>query len=135
MEHGKSQDDKNKIVKSIKGKVIELSNHKFASNVVEKCLEYGSDKDKKEIIDEFLESNYEDEHGFQLNGALYQMMKDRYGNYVIQKCIEVSKGKQRDILLKKITACANVLRKQANYSRHVYNFIEKMSSEGQAATA
>lgn len=55
------------------------------------------------------------------------MMKDRYGNYVIQKCIEVSKGKQRDVLLKKITACANILRKQANYSRHVYNFIEKMS--------
>lgn len=49
--------------------------------------------------------------GAQLNGALYTMMKDRYGNYVIQKCIEVSKGKQRDILVKKITACANVLRK------------------------
>jgi hypothetical protein len=26
---------------------------------VEKCLQHGSDKDKKEIIDEFLESNYE----------------------------------------------------------------------------
>ena len=58
------------------------------------------------------------------------MMKDRYGNYVIQKCIEVSKGKQREILLRRITACANVLKKQANYSKHVYNFIEKMSSEG-----
>jgi len=57
------------------------------------------------------------------------MMKDRYGNYVIQKCIEVSKGKQKETLIKKITACANVLRKQANYSRHVYNFIERMSTE------
>ena len=58
------------------------------------------------------------------------MLKDRYGNYVIQKCIEVSKGKQKEVLLKKIKDCANVLRKQANYSRHVYNFIEKMSSDG-----
>jgi len=58
------------------------------------------------------------------------MMKDRYGNYVIQKGIEVSKGKQREILVKKITACANYLRKQGSYSRHVYNFIEKMSTEG-----
>ena len=113
--------------------MIELSNHKFASNVVEKCLQHGSEKDKKEIIDEFLESNYElaeeitNLGGPQLNGALYTMMKDRYGNYVIQKCIEVSKGKQREILIKKITACANVLRKQQNYSRHVYNFIEKFS--------
>jgi hypothetical protein len=34
-------------------------------------LEYGSEKDKKDIIDEFLDSNYEDESGQQLNGALY----------------------------------------------------------------
>mmetsp|Transcript_5632 Transcript_5632/g.5145 ORF Transcript_5632/g.5145 Transcript_5632/m.5145 type:complete len:107 (-) Transcript_5632:168-488(-) len=67
-----------------------------------------------------------------MNGPLYQMMKDRYGNYVIQKCIEVSKGKQRDTLLRRIRACANILKKQANYSRHVYNFIEKMSEEGGA---
>lgn len=136
LEHGRNVEDKNRIVKSIKGKVIELSNHKFASNVVEKCLQHGSEKDRKEIIDEFLEStNYEGSEeinigGQQLSGALYTMMKDRYGNYVIQKCIEVSKGKQREVLVKKITACANVLRKQANYSRHVYNFIEKMSTEG-----
>ena len=39
--------------------MIELSNHKFASNVVEKCLAYGTEKDKKDIIDEFLDSNYE----------------------------------------------------------------------------
>lgn len=142
LEQGKDPEDKNKIVKSIKGKVIELSNHKFASNVVEKCLEYGSEKDRKEIIDEFLEStSYElgeevvSLGGGSLNGALYTMMKDRYGNYVIQKCIEVSKGKQREVLVKKITACANVLRKQANYSRHVYNFIEKMSSEGGGGAA
>ena len=60
LEHGKSQEDKNKIVKRIKGNVIVLSNHKFASNVVEKCMEYGSDKDRKEIIDEIMENNYED---------------------------------------------------------------------------
>jgi len=32
--------------------------------------------------------------------------------------------------MKRITACANILRKQTNYSRHVYNFIEKMSTDG-----
>ena len=58
-------------MRSIKGKVIELSNHKFASNVVEKCLQYGSEKDKREIIDEFLDSSHEEETGLNLNGALY----------------------------------------------------------------
>jgi hypothetical protein len=60
LEHGKIQEDKNKIVRKVKGNVITLSNHKFASNVVEKCMEYGSEKDKKEIIDEIMENNYED---------------------------------------------------------------------------
>lgn len=50
-------------MRTIKGKAIELSNHKFASNVVEKCLEYASDKDKKDIIDEFLDSGIEEETG------------------------------------------------------------------------
>lgn len=71
LEHGKIQEDKNKIVRSIKGKVVELSNHKFASNVVEKCLEYGSDKDKVDLIEEFLESSQsEDENGQSMNGVL-----------------------------------------------------------------
>ena len=48
-------------MKSIKGRVVELSNHKFASNVVEKCLEYGSEKDRVELIEEFLESSADDE--------------------------------------------------------------------------
>lgn len=90
LEHGKNQEDKNRIVKSIKGRVIELSNHKFASNVVEKCLQYASEKDKTELIDEFLDLNFDEEAAMNQSGVLYQMMKDRYGNYVIQKCIEVS---------------------------------------------
>lgn len=141
LEQGQHSEDKQRIVRSIKGKVIELSNHKYASNVVEKCLAHGSDQDRREIIEEILKSNHDLNEeissaiggGQQLNGALYTMMKDRYGNYVIQKCIEVSQGKQRDVLVKKISACANVLRKQANYSRHVYNFIEKMSTDPQGA--
>jgi hypothetical protein len=61
--------------------------------VVEKCLQYASEKDRQELIDEFLESSQDEDPTMNQNGVLYQMMKDRYGNYVIQKCIEVSKGK------------------------------------------
>ena len=60
LEHGRTEEDKAKIVKSIEGDVIMLSNHKFASNVVEKCLEYGSEKERKEIIDEIMEHSYDD---------------------------------------------------------------------------
>lgn len=61
LEQGKIQEDKDKIVNSIKGKVIELSNHKFASNVVEKCLQHANAVDKELLIEEFLEKNFEDE--------------------------------------------------------------------------
>jgi hypothetical protein len=71
LENGRSQEDKNRIVKSIKGKVIELSNHKFASNVVEKCLEYGSDRDRQELIEEFLDPNNNDDEAGQMSGILY----------------------------------------------------------------
>lgn len=71
-------------MKSIKGKVVDLSIHKFASNVVEKCLQHGGDRDRAEVIDEILEStSQDDENGSSFNGVLQKMMKDRYGNYVI----------------------------------------------------
>lgn len=57
LEQGRNPEDKNRIVRSIKGEVIEMSNHKYASNVVEKCLAHGSDSDRREIIDEILRSN------------------------------------------------------------------------------
>lgn len=93
----------------MKGNILEFSNHKFASNVIEKCLCFGLPEDKKLIIDEILEGSEDEE--LQMSGALYLMMKDRYGNYVIQKCIEVAQGQQKDFLIKRITSCANILKK------------------------
>ena len=128
LEYGKRQEDKNRIVYAMKGNILEYSNHKFASNVIEKCLGFGMPEDKKEIIQEILEGS--DDEELQMTGPLFLMMKDRYGNYVIQKCIEVAMGTQKDFLIKRIQSCANILKKQQNYSRHVYNFLEKVSTLG-----
>ena len=54
LEHGRNQDDKNVIVQNVLGQTLELSNHKFASNVVEKCLQYGVHRDIERIIDEII---------------------------------------------------------------------------------
>ena len=40
------------IVEAVKGKVLVLSQHKFASNVVEKCVQHGSRPDRAVLIDE-----------------------------------------------------------------------------------
>lgn len=70
------------------------------------CIKYSKDADRREIVDEIMEvskSRSGDETDEEtMSGALYQMMKDRYGNYVIQQCIEASSGKQRDNLVARI---------------------------------
>lgn len=51
LEHGKPE-DKTKIVGIVRGKVCTYSQHKFASNVVEKCVTYATRQDKTLLIDE-----------------------------------------------------------------------------------
>lgn len=53
LEHGKEQ-DKAMIIAKIRGHVLQLSKHKFASNVVEKCVAYGRKEDRHALIDEVL---------------------------------------------------------------------------------
>lgn len=36
------------------GKVVQMSQHKYASNVIEKCLEHGSTAEQELLIDEIL---------------------------------------------------------------------------------
>ena len=46
------QDDKSKIVAAVRGKVLVLSQHKFASNVVEKCVQHANRTERAALIDE-----------------------------------------------------------------------------------
>ena len=53
------QDDKTKIVQAVTGKVLHLSQHKFASNVVEKCVQHASRPERAVLIDEVCLPNAE----------------------------------------------------------------------------
>ena len=50
-EHGKPE-DKSTLIKSVLGKVLTLSQHKFASNVVEKCVTHATRAERNMLIDE-----------------------------------------------------------------------------------
>jgi pumilio RNA-binding family len=106
-----------KIYEFLRGKIYDFSIHKFASNVVEKCLSLGNNSQRKEIVDEIL--NRED------NDSLLAMVRDKYGNYVVQKMIEHSDQKTKECIIKKIST-SNALKKRDGFSKHVINFIEKM---------
>ena len=53
MERGKAA-DKSMVVAKVRGNVLQMSKHKFASNVVEKCVAYGSKRDRQLLIEEVI---------------------------------------------------------------------------------
>lgn len=55
-EHGKPE-DKTQIILSVRGKVLVLSQHKFASNVVEKCVTHATRAERSFLIDEVCNFN------------------------------------------------------------------------------
>ena len=116
IEKGKNCED---IYNSIKGKVYELSTHRFASNIIERCLFFGTNEQKNNIIDEVLKK--EDSS----NVSIISLAKDKYGNYVVQKMIEYSEDVKKDEIIKKIMNSSLSLKKEG-YTKHVFSYIIKI---------
>ena len=71
------------IITLFKGNFFKLSLEKYASNVIERCLE----KDEK-ILNQYINEII-------TNNCIHDVMKSNYGNYVIQKAIKLSKGEYK----------------------------------------
>lgn len=124
IEHGKSK-DKEVVVKVVSDAVVDLSKHKFASNVVEKCVMFGNDAQIALILEQVLVNNDKDDDSLvDERSPLGLMMKDQFANYVVQKLVEVSKGKKKRILIKKIKQYLKQISKP-NYGKHLAS-IEKL---------
>ncbi|XP_051954764.1 pumilio homolog 2-like isoform X1 [Xyrauchen texanus] len=117
LEHGRPE-DKSKIVAEVRGKVLALSQHKFASNVVEKCVIHSCRAERALLIDEVC-CQKDGPHS-----ALYTMMKDQYANYVVQRMIDMSEPAQRKIIMHKIRPHIATLRKYT-YGKHILAKLEK----------
>ena len=70
-----------------KGKYFSLSLEKYASNVVERCLE----KDQN-ILNKYIDEIISTE-------KIYEVMKSNFGNYVIQKAIKLAKNEYKEKLV------------------------------------
>ena len=110
-----------KFFTALKGKIYEYSLHKFASNVIEACLGVGNEQQVKGIVKEMLIQDEESED----NEVIVNLVKDKYGNYVIQKMIEVSDKEDKEIIIQRIVNL-QATKKRDGFSKHVMNFIEKM---------
>lgn len=82
IEHGQLE-DRNHVIGLVIANLLRNSTHKFASNVVEKCLIFGTSEQKRTIMRKILEKQA---MGGSKDTSLQCMMNDQYGNYVIRKC-------------------------------------------------
>ncbi|WYZ40111.1 hypothetical protein EsH8_IV_000452 [Colletotrichum jinshuiense] len=104
IEHGQPE-DRSRIIQLVIAQLVTLSKHKFASNVVEKCIQYGSAEERKGIREQIISQGSDGTSSLQL------MMKDQYGNYVIQKLLNQLEGGERDAFVEEMRPQFNTLRK------------------------
>ncbi len=60
---------------------------------------------------------------------LQQMMKDQFGNYVVQKVLEVCDERQREMLLARVRVQLHALKKYT-YGKHIVARVEKLLFTG-----
>ena len=93
--------------------------------MIEKCLANGTWNQKKQIIEQIISKDDK------TSDSLLAMVKDKYGNYVVQKMIEAADPKTKELIIKRIIN-SQTLKKRDGFSKHVINFIEKMGFSAEA---
>ncbi|XVF83143.1 hypothetical protein PTKIN_Ptkin16aG0109900 [Pterospermum kingtungense] len=121
LEHGKPH-ERSAIISKLAGQIVKMSQQKFASNVVEKCLTFGGPEERQLLVNEMLGSTDENE-------PLQAMMKDQYGNYVVQKVLETCDDQNLELILSRIKVHLNAL-KRYTYGKHIVSRVEKLIATG-----
>ncbi|KZV49011.1 pumilio 5-like [Dorcoceras hygrometricum] len=114
--------EKAEIIKKLSGSIVQLSQHKFASSVVEKCLECGDASARDMLIRDIIGNSGRNEN-------ILKMMKDQYANYVVQKIMLKCTRRQRDLLLSLIRNHLTTL-KRCTYGKHIVARYEQLYGEG-----
>ncbi|KAF8666121.1 hypothetical protein HU200_053836 [Digitaria exilis] len=113
-------EERSSIIQKLSGQVVILSKQKFASNVIEKCLEFGTYEERDSLIGEIISS-----------GQIFQeLMKDQFGNYVVQKVLQKCDDKYIEMIVSSIKLHLNDL-KNYTYGKHIVARVEKLIVAGE----
>jgi len=80
------------VVAVVKKNLLTLSNQKFSSNVVQTCLKKGAPVHKSTLIDSIIYSEND--------CMIIDLMKNMFGNYVIQTALDEATEEQRAKIIK-----------------------------------
>lgn len=111
--------------------LLSLSKQKFASNVVEKLLKYGTPQQRKAVVREMLKIIDDETGAVKPAGSgggssiVLLMVRDAYANYVVQTTLDVvPECEERQLLLEELNAHAAELRNYT-FAKHI---MTKLSS-------
>jgi pumilio RNA-binding family len=121
------QKDRAAVVDKLRGQLLSMSKHKFASNVVEKVLITADSASRELLIDEILLAGEDGQDNIAL------MMKDQYANYVLQRAMLHAEGQQQIDLCNRLRPQLLAMRKLSSvYTKHL-NSIERCLNKIQRA--
>ncbi|THH16351.1 hypothetical protein EW146_g4279 [Bondarzewia mesenterica] len=113
LEHGKPQ-DRALIISKLRGQMLHMSRHKFASNVCEKALVMCDSASRRQLIDEMMTPKQDGV------SPIVTMMKDQFANYVLQRALVVVESDQKEELISKIKPQLITMRRYSSaYSKHL----------------
>ncbi|KAE8369066.1 armadillo-type protein [Aspergillus caelatus] len=125
IENGEDK-DRTRMVTIVMSNLLTYSKHKFASNVVEKSIEFGQESQRHQIISMLTSTDNNGEN------PLLGLIRDQFGNYVIQKVLCQLKGAERDALVEEIKPLLSQLKKYS-YGKQIAA-IEKLVVDSNSPT-
>ncbi|KAF8503539.1 armadillo-type protein [Russula emetica] len=113
LEYGK-QHDRALVISKLRGQMLHMSRHKFASNVCEKALLTADPESRRALIQEMMTSKQDGV------STIATMMKDQYANYVLQRAVSVADQEQKHELISRIKPQLVSMRRYSSaYSKHL----------------
>ncbi|KAF8127777.1 ARM repeat-containing protein [Mycena galopus ATCC 62051] len=87
-------EDKASVIAQLRGRLLSMARHKFASNVCEKALAHADPEARYALIEEIMGPPSKPDMTL-----IAVMIKDAYGNYVLQRALGVAEGDQQEALV------------------------------------
>ena len=135
LEHGSDKgapscmtDMKQQIINIVSKNVVEFSKHKFASNVVEKTVLYGTPDQKQMILSRILPRDEEHAAHLEDNAPLILMIRDQFANYVVQKLVPATEGEGKRLVVIAIKSYLDKLNKSGSSGNRHLASVEKLAA-------
>ncbi|KAI9719873.1 MAG: mRNA binding protein puf3 [Chrysothrix sp. TS-e1954] len=130
IEHG-NEKDRELIITVVMDNLIEFSRQKYASNVVEKCITFGTDQIRHDMLQHISSRDCRGESNLPL------VLKDNYGNYVIQSLLDHLNDTDYVVLIRMIEPDIardrrmNMSKQAENVARKMHRFDERFTYQNQ----